>query len=42
MTKEGSLMFDMTAAAYEKIHSIIEDEQKKGETLYLRVAMGIG
>ncbi|CAH0347413.1 hypothetical protein BCI9360_03809 [Bacillus sp. CECT 9360] len=35
-------MFDMTAVAYDKIHSIIEDEKKKEETLYLRVSMGIG
>ncbi|MDQ0220476.1 hypothetical protein J2S21_003626 [Peribacillus cavernae] len=35
-------MIKMTAAAYDKIHSIIESEQDQGDKLYLRTSMGIG
>jgi hypothetical protein len=35
-------MLELTAIAYEKIHSILETEQNKHEKLYLRVSMGIG
>lgn len=35
-------MVKLTAVAYDKIHSIIENEQNPGDKLYLRATMGIG
>lgn len=35
-------MVKLTAVAYDKVRSIMENEQHPGDKLYLRASMGIG